>query len=79
MVGEQVDQAAQHGGGVVDARVGALTEEEGQKVRGSRLLQLVDNTTDVRVWGAGEVTGLYSSVKSLQRRRLESRNRNNTE
>jgi hypothetical protein len=34
---------------------------------------------DVRVWDPARPPGVYSSVKSLQRRRVASRNRNNTE
>jgi hypothetical protein len=33
----------------------------------------------VRVWDPVRLPGVYGSVKSLQQRRLEPRNRNNTE
>jgi hypothetical protein len=39
----------------------------------------VPNNPAVRVWNPVRLPGVYSSVKSLQRLRLESRNRNNTE
>jgi hypothetical protein len=47
LVQDHVDQATQHSRGVINPRVGALAEEEGQKARFNiRLLQLVDNPTE---------------------------------
>jgi hypothetical protein len=68
------DQTSPNAGGELEENYDSMWNREGE-------LQVViaSKSLSVRVWDPARLPGVYSSVKSLQRRRLESRNRDNTE
>ena len=66
------DQTSPNAGGELEENYDSMWNREGE-------LQVVIASKSLSVRVPARLPGVYSSVKSLQRRRLESRNRNNTE